>query len=365
MKILSLNSFHESNGAKFSDFAGWKMPISYGSSIREHLAVRNNCALFDVSHMGEIKVHGPKAKEFLSFVLTQSFTNFANGTCRYSTMCDENGGTVDDLITYKYSDDSFLLCVNASNVETDFDHLNAYSQDFDCVVTNKSIEYGQLAVQGPKSEEIMVAAFGNEISKIKKMKFAEIFFQEHKITISRTGYTGEDGFEIYCNEEILEALAFVLSKLMGHNSSAWAGLAARDSLRLEAGFPLYGNELSREISPLQARVGWCVDLTKDQFVGKKAITEEKHRGVAGLVQFYKAEGRRIPRSGASVLVNDEVVGRVLSGGYSPSLEVPMGSVWIKSEALKETPSLVDADIGGRRISLSLCDPVIREIKKDL
>ena len=267
MKKLILNSFHESKGAKFSPFGGWDMPISYGSSIKEHLATRKQVTAFDVSHMGEIEIKGNDSQRFLSFVLTQSIEKCFVGGSIYSPMCNHKGGTVDDLIAYKRTEDNFLLCVNASNTQKDFEHLKEHAKGFDCELVNQSSEFGQLAIQGPLSQEKISLLLGQEITKIHKMEFRELNWGGTKILVARTGYTGEDGFEIYCPSAHLLSLANALEELFQNSNSKWAGLAARDTLRLEAGFPLYGNELTEEISPLQAGLQWCVALDKDDFIG--------------------------------------------------------------------------------------------------
>ena len=361
MKKLILNSFHESKGAKFSPFAGWDMPISYGSSINEHLATREHFTAFDVSHMGEIEVKGKDSQRFLSYVLTQSIEKCFVGGSIYSPMCNHDGGTVDDLIAYKRADDNFLLCVNASNTVKDFEHLKEHAKGFDCELENQSSEFGQLAIQGPLSIESISLLLGHEISKIRKMEFRELNWGKTKILVARTGYTGEDGFEIYCPSDHLLSLVNALEELFQDSSFMWAGLAARDSLRLEAGFPLYGNELSDVISPLQAGLQWCVALDKDDFIGKHALIQEKKIGLAGKVRFYRAEGRRIPRPGMKVIQEGAEVGRVLSGGYSPSMQLPVGTVWTSSDYNKQLSS--EVEVRGQPVEINYCKPVLRDLRK--
>ena len=361
MKKLILNSFHESKGAKFSPFAGWDMPISYGSSINEHLATREQVTAFDVSHMGEIEVKGKDSQRFLSFVLTQSIEKCFVGGSIYSPMCNHKGGTVDDLIAYKRTEDNFLLCVNASNTVKDFEHLKEHAKGFDCELVNQSSEFGQLAIQGPLSHEKISLLLGQEITKIHKMEFRELNWGGTKILVARTGYTGEDGFEIYCPSDHLLSLANALEELFQNSSSKWAGLAARDTLRLEAGFPLYGNELTDEISPLQAGLQWYVALDKDDFIGKHSLLRERQAGLAGKVRFYRAEGRRIPRSGMKVIQAGVEIGRVLSGGYSPSKQVPIGTVWTSSDYSSQFSS--EVEVRGQPVEIKYCKPVLRELRK--
>ena len=361
MKKLILNSFHESKGAKFSPFAGWDMPISYGSSINEHLATREQVTSFDVSHMGEIEVMGKDSQRFLSFVLTQSIEKCFVGGSIYSPMCNHKGGTVDDLIAYQRSEDNFLLCVNASNTQKDFEHLKEHAKGFDCELINQSSEFGQLAIQGPLSNEKISLLLGQEIAKIRKMEFREFSWGRTKILVARTGYTGEDGFEIYCPSDHLLSLANALEELFESSSSNWAGLAARDTLRLEAGFPLYGNELTDEISPLQAGLEWCVALNKDDFIGKHSLLSEKQAGLAGKVRFYRAEGRRIPRSGMKVIQGGIEIGRVLSGGYSPSIQLPIGTVWTSNDYNSQLSC--EVEVRGQLVEIKYGKPVLRELRK--
>ncbi|MEC8014096.1 MAG: glycine cleavage system aminomethyltransferase GcvT [Verrucomicrobiota bacterium] len=360
MKKLVLNSFHESKGAKFSPFAGWYMPMSYGSSIDEHLKTREKVSIFDVSHMGEIEVVGRNAESFLSYILTQKIDNVATGGALYSTICDEDGGTVDDLIAYKRSDENFLLCVNASNILKDFDHLNKFSNRFDCNLIDRSDEYGQLAIQGPLSEQRISELFGEKVSKIRKMEFIEILWKNSQFIISRTGYTGEDGFEIYCPVNRLFEVASEMDLLFEAFEMPWAGLAARDTLRLEAGFPLYGNELSRDISPIQAGLNWSIDFDKDEFVGKSALLEKINSGIKKKVLFYTARDRRIPRSGMKVFQGDTEIGSVLSGGYSPCTRTPIGTVLIDLQLYSKKEKELNVDLGGRLAGIEICKPVFRK-----
>jgi len=360
MKKLILSSFHELKGAKFSPFAGWDMPISYGSSINEHLATREHVTVFDVSHMGEIEVKGKDSQRFLSFVLTQSIEKCFVGGSIYSPMCNQNGGTVDDLIAYKRTEDNFLLCVNASNTLKDFEHLKEHAKGFDCELIDRSSEFGQLAIQGPLSGGKISLLLGQEIEKIRKMEFRELNWGGTKILVARTGYTGEDGFEVYCPSDHLLSLANALEELFQNSSCRWAGLAARDTLRLEAGFPLYGNELTNEISPLQAGLQWCVALNKDDFIGKHSLLREKKAGLSGQVRFYRAEGRRIPRTGMKVIQEGVEIGRVLSGGYSPSLQRPIGTVWTSNIYNNQLSS--EVEVRGQPVEIKYCKPVLREIR---
>ncbi|MBP52163.1 MAG: glycine cleavage system protein T [Opitutae bacterium] len=363
MKTLTLNDYHKSKSAKFVPFAGWNMPISYGSSMDEHNATRNGASLFDVSHMGEIEVTGKNALDFLSFVLTADLSNLYVGNAVYSPICNEKGGTVDDLIVYRKTEEHFILCVNAVNIANDFTHLLDNSTNFDCEITNSSEKYGQLAIQGPKSESIMGKIFGSEVIRLNKMECLELPFEPDHLLVARTGYTGEDGFEIYCKTCALHNLAEIFEEFLANEHLVWAGLAARDSLRLEAGFPLYGNELSEIYSPVQAGLSWSVGWGKENFLGKNALMEEKQGGFSGRIMYYEVQNRRIPRSGSFIISEGEKVGKVLSGGFSPSAGVPIGSAWIKKKAWeKRKEKKFMAEVRGHSIPIEFGLPVLKKIK---
>ena len=332
-KKLHLHDFHINNSAKITEFAGWEMPVSYGSAVEEHLHTRRKASLFDVSHMGEISVTGLEANHFLDFVLTNKISHVESGKAVYSPFCYENGGVVDDLIVYKRGPFDFLLCVNASNIEKDLDHFLSHSIAFDCKIENLSSSYGQLALQGPLSGKILSNVIQRDLSSLKKMSFIEGKFEYGNALISRTGYTGEDGFEIYCsiNDSVLWANAF--NPYLNKGDIKWCGLAARDSLRLEAGFPLYGHELSSIISPLQAGLSWAINWNKGDFIGRNSLLDERSINASGRVCFYEVSGRRIPREGCKIFLGDKEMGKVLSGGFSPSLGIPIGSAWIASEGI--------------------------------
>ena len=356
---LYLHEFHLKNSAKLTEFAGWKMPVSYGSAVEEHLHTRNNATLFDVSHMGEIKVYGIGATDFLDYVLTNSVRDVATGKAIYSPFCYADGGTVDDLIVYKKSNTDYLLCVNASNIKKDFDHFSIYANRFDCKLENLSSLYGQLAIQGPSSQKILSNVIQQDLSNLKKMSFVEGDFEFGTALISRTGYTGEDGFEVYCTQENLELWAHAFNKFKLGGEIRWGGLAARDSLRLEAGFPLYGHEISESISPVQAGLSWAIKWNKGDFIGRDCLALEKESGGPGRVLFYDVIDRRIPREGAKIFLNGNICGKVLSGGFSPLLKKPIGSAWIPSEKVKNnSDSSWTAEVRSSRVPITFGQPVL-------
>ena len=326
-KKLTLHEHHLANGAKFTSFAGWSMPVSYGSSLNEHLTVRQSVGLFDVSHMGEIEVQGEQAEEFLNFALTNDLRKCEIGKAQYTLLCTENGGTLDDLIIYRREQNKFLLCVNASNIERDFKILSDRAAEYNCEVVDLSSHFGQLALQGPMSEKTLSEIIPSDITKLKKMRFIEGSWMGSHAIIARTGYTGEDGFEIYCSVKELKQWAVAFE----NTQTSWIGLAARDSLRLESGFPLYGHELSLDISPVQAGLSWAVGWSKENFCGGIALSMERKNQPKNHLIYYLADGQRIPRGGCQILdPNDDPAGIVLSGGFSPLHKKPMGTALIKN-----------------------------------
>jgi len=360
LKKLNLYDRHEKNGANFTPFAGWNMPVSYRSSLDEHLSVREKVGLFDVSHMGEIEVFGQQSLEFLNFALTNDLNKCSVGQVQYSLLCTEEGGTIDDLLVYRLKNDRFLICVNASNVEVDFKVLIERSLAFNCSVQNITSSFGQLAIQGPLAEKILNQIIDEDLSKLSKMRFLIGDWMGQESIISRSGYTGEDGFEIYCSQSELNIWADAFENL----EVPWIGLAARDSLRLEAGFPLHGHELSLNISPIKAGLSWAVGLSKGDFYGLASLEKESKEGPANRVIHYLAEDRRIPRPGC--VVKDErgkEVGLVLSGGYSPLLKKPIGTAlidWTVSRGLNHNGCR--ALLRNHEIPLDIGLPVLARIK---
>ena len=295
LKKLTLHNYHQSNSAKLAPFSGWEMPISYSSSIEEHKFVRQKAGLFDVSHMGELLISGTDSEKFLNSVLTNDLSKIVDGQAQYSLLCTEEGGTIDDLIIYKKSRQSFFLCVNASNIEKDFQHLSSIASGFNCEILNLSGAYGQLALQGPNALPIMIELLGENIGEIQRMHFKQNeWLNGRESLIARSGYTGEDGFEIYCDQNDLWEWIELFSSKIDQQEIRLIGLAARDSLRLEAGFPLYGHELSDEISPLQAGLRWAVCFEKENFIGSNALEREQGDGLPGRVVHYRLMGEEFP-----------------------------------------------------------------------
>ncbi len=311
---------HKSLGARLVDFSGWEMPVQYQGIKAEHQAVRERVGLFDVSHMGEAVFRGPDAEEAVQRLVTRDVSRLKEGQAGYSAVCYEDGGTVDDVLVYRRPED-FLVVVNAANRGKDLDHFLENTADLDVEVADESDEWALLALQGPEAAKLLQNLTDADLSGLKYYRVVEGEVAGTKAMVSRTGYTGEDGFEIYLPpddaprlwRELLEAGAIP------------AGLGARDTLRLEAGMCLYGNELDPETTPLEAGIGFAVHLDKEQeFIGQDALRKEKEEGLRKKLIGFEVEGRGIARHDHPVKVEDETVGRVTSGTLSPTLNKAIG-----------------------------------------
>jgi aminomethyltransferase len=362
LKRTPLRDFHAAHGARLVDFAGWEMPVQYRSILEEHKAVRRAAGLFDVSHMGEVDIHGPGASAFLNGLVTNNVAKMYPGRVVYSPMCHPDGGVIDDLLIYMRGPEDFFLCINAGNIAADLEWIRSRAVGHEVTVTDRSDAYALLAIQGPKAAEILQTLTETPLSLIKYYHFTEGKVAGVHCIISRTGYTGEDGFELYHAAGEAPALAEALLAAGQPHGLQLAGLGARDSLRLEAGFPLYGHELTREISPLTAGLGWTVKLDKEgDFLGKAALAAEKKEGSPRKVVFFRTKDRRIVRPETPVSgVEGTPVGRVLSGTLSPMLSEAIGSALVEAAAAAG-PLFVE--IRGSLIELHLVKPPFIEINK--
>lgn len=344
------------------DFAGWEMPVQYRSILEEHKAVRRTAGLFDVSHMGEVEVRGGAAGAFLNRLVTNDVAKLFPGRALYSPMCQPDGGVVDDVIVYQRGPEHYFLCVNASNIAKDVDWMREQAAGFDVGITDRSPDYALLAIQGPRAAAIVQSLTGARIEALRYYHFGEGTVAGIQCLISRTGYTGEDGFELYHAASDAPALAEALLTAGAPHGLELAGLGARDSLRLEAGYPLYGHEIGPEISPLTAGLGWTVKLDKGvDFVGAEALRAERKEGSPRRVVFFRTGDRRIVRAGSPVLGPDGgAVGTVLSGTLSPLLNEAIGSAIIAAAA---ADAALESDIRGIRIKLQLVKPPFVELSK--
>lgn len=362
LKRTPLYDFHVRRGGRMVDFAGWEMPVQYRSILDEHRAVRQAAGLFDVSHMGEVDVQGRAAGQFLDHLVPNDVSRLFPGRVLYTTMCQPDGGVVDDLLVYCRSGTDFFLCINAGNVAKDLAWIRAQAEGFDVVIRDRSDDYALLAVQGPAACGIVFALADRPLADLKYYHFTEGAVAGVPALISRTGYTGEDGVELYVAAVAAPGLAEALLAAGAGAGLELAGLGARDSLRLEAGYPLYGHELSEKISPLAAGLGWTVKLDKAaDFIGKAALLAEKANPVGPKVVYFRTGDRRIIRAGAPVLGPDgQPVGEVLSGTLSPILQEAIGSALVARAA---AGGPLAADVRGTKINFQLVKPPFVPLKK--
>lgn len=336
MKKTALNSIHKELGAKMVEFAGWEMPVQYEGVRQEHLAVRSSVGLFDVSHMGEIEIRGKDAISFCQWVTTNDVKKVANFQAQYTLLCNDQGGVVDDIIIYKFSDEHFLFCVNASNSDKDFTWIKKEEDKFDVEVTDKSPQYSQIAIQGPQSITILSSVLGDSIKDIKKFRFGIINWNDFDMVAARTGYTGEEGFEVFTPWDRAPELWNSLMESGKDFNIKPCGLASRDTLRIEMGYSLYGHEIDEDINPLEAGLGRYIKLDNDDFIGKKALVNSLENGLSRKLVGFELTERGIPRQGYGIFKNETFLGNVTSGTLSPSLEKSVGLGYLSSEVDDDT-----------------------------
>ena len=332
LKTTPLLDLHKELGAKLVPFAGWNMPIQFAGVLSEHTCVRERVGLFDVSHMGEIEVKGKDAKNFLQFLLSNNVEKMFDGSILYSLMCYETGGVVDDLLAYRFSENHYFLCVNASNSDKDYDWIARHASSFNVNIKNTSSETSQLALQGPDAKNVLQSLCDISLDDLSYYNFRKGMVNNVESLISRTGYTGEDGFELYLSPE---KVSEVFRSLMEQGRSYGIqpiGLGARDTLRIEMGYPLYGNEIDNNPTPLDAGLGWVIKFDKGEFLGRGSLLKQKEQGsprrkLVGL----KLLTRGVPRAHYQVFKNGESVGEVTSGTFSPTLNTGVGLCYVSSE----------------------------------
>lgn len=330
-KRTCLYDRHVSLGAMISPFGGFDMPIQYSDIISEHKAVRNNCGVFDVSHMGEITISGPDAERYVQYIFTNDIENAPIGKIYYGMMLYPDGGVVDDLLVYKMDEQKFFLVVNAANIYKDFDWICQNKAGYEIEVNNDSDKYGQIAVQGPESENVMEHILGLDVKELSFYTFKIVHICEQDVIISRTGYTGEDGFEIYASHEYIIEM---WDKLIESKKVVPCGLGARDTLRFEVGLPLYGQELSKEISPVEAGLGMFVKTEKSDFIGKQAIVKQKAEGTTCKLIGLELDDKAIPRHGYEVENMGKVIGHVTTGYNSISTGKSVAMALIETSSAK-------------------------------
>ena len=345
-----LNAAHRESGAKMVAFGGWDMPVEYSGLISEHMAVRTAAGLFDVSHMGEFTVEGPGALAYLQSVTSNDVSKLADGQAQYSSLPMDNGAPVDDVIVMRRAGDRYLVVVNASNVEKDFRWMKE-RQGAGCEVTNRSDDYALLALQGPRAEEILQPLTDIDTRALKYYHFAEGAVAGAAALVSRTGYTGEDGFEIFVAPGDAEALWKTLLEKGREAGLVPAGLGARDTLRLEAKMCLYGNDMDETTTLVEAGLGWIVSLdeAKGDYPGRALLAEQKKSGAPRKLVGFEMVGRGIARHGYGAFLHDEAAGHVTSGTYAPYLQKNIGLVYLPApKAAVGTEFQVD--VRGRRVA---------------
>lgn len=318
-KRTCLYDKHVALGALISPFGGFDMPIQYSGIVDEHQTVRQACGVFDVSHMGEVLVSGPEAERYVNHIFTNDVTRVANGQILYGMMCYEDGGVVDDILIYKVAVDRYFLVINASNIDKDWAWIQEQAKGYDVTQEHQSEQYGELAVQGPEAERVMEEVLQIPCQELtfytfKGMKLPEA---EGEVIVSRTGYTGEDGFEIYATPGYINDC---WDKLIASGRCKPCGLGCRDTLRFEVGLPLYGDELSEEITPIMAGLSMFVKLDKEEFIGKEALARQKAEGPSRKLVGIELADKAIPRHGYTVLKDGEAIGEVTTGYHTISTD---------------------------------------------
>ncbi|WP_139489395.1 glycine cleavage system aminomethyltransferase GcvT [Brevibacillus dissolubilis] len=351
-------------GAKTIDFGGWELPVQFSSITQEHEAVRTKAGLFDVSHMGEVDVKGEGALYYLQRLTTNDVSKLAVNQAQYSAMCYPDGGTVDDLLVYKYADDHYLLVINAGNIDKDFAWMQENLTD-NVTIENISAQTAQLAIQGPDAERILQKLTTTDLSQIGFFRFERnVVVDGVPCLASRTGYTGEDGFELYMDADKAEQLWHTILEAGKEDGLLPTGLGARDTLRFEAKLPLYGQELSKDITPIEAGIGFAVKVDKDvPCIGNDVLKAQKENGAPRKLVGIEMIDRGIPRSHYPVFVGDEQVGEVTTGTQSPTLKKNVGLALVKSEFAAIGTNL-DVEIRGKRLkSVVVAAPFYKREKK--
>ncbi|MCG1022701.1 glycine cleavage system aminomethyltransferase GcvT [Sutcliffiella horikoshii] len=349
LKKTPLYEAYKNHGAKTIDFGGWDLPVQFSSIKDEHEAVRTKAGLFDVSHMGEIEVKGKDSLAYLQKMMTNDVSKLKDGGAQYTAMCYPDGGTVDDLLIYKKADEDYLLVVNASNIEKDFDWLKSHVTE-EVEVINISESIAQLAIQGPLAEKILQKLTSTDLSAIKFFKFNDnVEINGVRALVSRTGYTGEDGFEIYCQQEDAVQLWDMLLDAGKEDGLVPCGLGARDTLRFEANLALYGQELSKDITPIEAGIGFAVKTNKEEdFFGKEVLKEQRENGAPRRMVGIEMIDKGIPRHGYEVFVGDEKVGEVTTGTQSPTLKKNIGLALLEKD-FTELETEVEVQVRKKRL----------------
>ncbi|HET7007438.1 MAG TPA: glycine cleavage system aminomethyltransferase GcvT [Candidatus Binatia bacterium] len=348
LKRTPLYAVHRQASAKMVEFAGWEMPVQYRGVIEEHLAVRGKAGLFDVSHMGEIEVRGTGALEFCQRLTANDVARLQLFQAQYSFLLNEHGGVVDDVIVYRVKPQAYFICVNASNIDKDFAWLVSHAGT-DVEVENQSAMYAQLALQGPAAEAILQPLTAQSLAAINSFQFQFADVAAIRCMVARTGYTGEHGFELFCHVDAAERLWRALMEGGESRGLVAVGLGARDTLRLEMAYPLYGHELNESTSPLEAGLEWVLKLNKPAFLGRERLLEQKQRGVTRRLVGLEALEPGIPRGGYGVFKDGVKIGAITSGTKSPSLGKAIALAYVAG-AEAHLGNRLEVEIRGRKIA---------------
>jgi aminomethyltransferase len=355
-----LHDVHVRAGGRMVEFAGWEMPVQYQGILAEHAAVRQRAGLFDVSHMGEVVFRGPRALEALQRLFTNDLSRCADGQAQYGVLCREDGGIVDDVVVYRRAADDLLVCVNAANRRKDFDWLHGRAGGAE--VANESDAWGQLALQGPRAPDVLQRLTSLRLPSIGAYRFAAADVAGLPCLVARTGYTGEDGFELFCEASRAPALWAALLEAGRPEEVVPCGLGARDSLRLEMAYRLYGSDMDDGTTPLEAGLGWVVKLDKGEFVGRSALLAQKEAGLSRKLVGFTLTEPGIPRHGYAVLQDGKPVGTVTSGTRSPTLGISIGLAYVPP-GLAAEGSTFAVDVRGRPVAAKVVKTPFHTRKK--
>lgn len=376
MNRTPLFAAHQRLGAKLIDFGGWEMPVQYTSIVEEHLAVRNAAGIFDISHMGEVTVAGAVARDFLNYVLTNDVRKLSSGQGQYTLMCNERGGAIDDLYAYRLSDEVYLLIINASRIGTDVTWLQAQAAKFrqgrELRLTDASHNYAAVAVQGPRVKEFIGRCLPGasncstrveRVTDLKKNQIGGFPFQGSDVLVSRTGYTGEDGFEIIGRDDSIQQVWDTILATGRPWGVKPCGLGARDTLRTEVCYPLYGHELDENTTPIEAGLGFFVSFDKGNFMGRSVLAEQKAKGVSRKLAAFKMTGKSAPpRPRYPIWVEGSKAGEVTSGTQSPSLGVGIGMGYVPP-AVAKSDTGIEIEVRGKRSPAGIVSkPIYRKPK---
>jgi glycine cleavage system T protein (aminomethyltransferase) len=363
MNRTALYEVHRQLGGKMVEFAGWEMPAEYLGIRDEHLAVRNSAGLFDVSHMGEVEVRGREAASLCQWVTTNDVTNLKNLQAEYTLLCNPQGGVIDDIIVYKFSDDHFFICVNAVNTIKDYQWIKEAGSGFKAEVLNRSLEFSQIAFQGSNSGRILNDVFRMNLETLKRFFCQPVQWNGADLVVARTGYTGEDGFEIFLPWDRAKELWDDIMEKGKPFGILPCGLGARDTLRIEMAYPLYGHEIDEYINPIEAGLTKFVKIGKGEFIGKESLVNSIEKGLGRKLAGFEMVERGIPRQGYRIFKDNDVLGAVTSGTLSPSLQKSIAMGYLKSGV--ESSDEVEIEIRGTRRRAKIVPvPFYRKLKKE-